>query len=163
MNYGGKFLIMRRLSCFLHKKRKIVFKILGILFFIYSWLMIWEVFIGPYRSYSSVRRYNIYPLKTIRDYLVNSDQYNFSILFINLAANIVTFIPLGFFTCILFKRFNNLTSIAIFSVLITTIIEVMQFTLNVGVCDIDDIILNTLGCIIGFVLNKMMRYVLHMK
>lgn len=149
-----------RLSCFLSKRRKAVVKILRILFFMYSCLMIWQVFIGPYRSYSSIRRYNIYPLKTIRDYLVNSDQYNFHIIFINLAANIVTFIPLGFFISILFKRFNNITAIAIFSIVITTIIEAMQFILNVGVFDIDDIILNTVGCITGFVLNKIIQYIL---
>ncbi|MCB2312957.1 VanZ family protein [Clostridium tagluense] len=32
-----------------------------------------------------------------------------------------------------------------------------QFILNVGVLDIDDIILNTLGCILGFIIYKVVK------
>jgi glycopeptide antibiotics resistance protein len=152
---------MKWLNCLLHRKRKAIYKTLNIIFFIYSCVMIWQVFVGPYRSYSGIRRYNIYPLKTITDYLANSERYNFNILFINLAGNIITFIPLGFFISILFKRFNNTRAIIMFSIVITIIIEAMQFILNVGVFDIDDIILNIVGCTLGYVLHKIMRYGLY--
>jgi glycopeptide antibiotics resistance protein len=122
--------------------------------------MIWEIFIGPYRTFSGIRRFNLYPFKTIADYFVNSRQYGFHIVFINLAANIVTFIPLGFFTTLLFKRFNNIISAAVFSALIITVIEALQFVLNVGIFDIDDIILNTSGCIIGFAFYKIVKFIL---
>jgi hypothetical protein len=46
------------------KKEKLLIG-LYILFIMYLALMIWEVFIGPYRSYSNVRRYNLYPFTTI--------------------------------------------------------------------------------------------------
>ncbi|MCB2322442.1 VanZ family protein [Clostridium tagluense] len=35
--------------------------------------------------------------------------------------------------------------------------ELGQFILNVGVLDIDDIILNTLGCILGFIIYKVVK------
>jgi glycopeptide antibiotics resistance protein len=122
--------------------------------------MIWEVFIGPYRSYSGIRRYNLYPFKTMADYFMNSRNYNSHVLFINLAANIITFIPLGFFSSLLFKRFRNILSVVAFSIIGITIIESLQFVFNVGVFDIDDIILNTVGSIIGFAIYKIIRWIL---
>jgi glycopeptide antibiotics resistance protein len=119
--------------------------------------MFWEVFIGPYRSYSNVRRYNLYPFKTIREFLLNSSKYNFHTIFINISANIITFIPLGFFICLLLKKSAKFITSTLICVFIIFCIEIGQFTLNVGVLDIDDIILNTVGCILGFILFKLIK------
>lgn len=153
-------MIGRYINCLIKEKRKTIIRISSILFFLYSCLMIWEVFIGPYRSYSGIRRYNLYPFKTIADYFMNSRNYNFNVLFINLAANIITFIPLGFFASLLFKKFRNIPAVVAFSILIVAIIESLQFVLNVGVLDIDDIILNTLGSIVGFAIYKIIKWIL---
>ena len=59
----------------------------------YSCLMLWEVFIGPYRSYSGARRYNLYPFKTIMQFLLNASTYSSHTIFINLIANIITLCP----------------------------------------------------------------------
>jgi glycopeptide antibiotics resistance protein len=151
---------MKRIRWFVQKKRELILRISKILFFMYLILMIWQLFLGPYRSYSVVRRYNIYPFNTIMNYFMNSDKFSFHIIFINLVANIVTFIPLGFFTSLLFKRLNKVITITIFSVLTVTSIEAMQFIFNVGVFDVDDIILNTLGCVIGFTFYKIIRCII---
>lgn len=150
---------MKHLSCLIQKKRKLIFRISSILFFLYLCLMIWEVFLGPYRSYSGTRRYNICPFKTIIDYLMNSQQFSFHVIFINLVANIVTFMPLGFFVPLLFKRFNKIIIMIVFSVLTISIIEILQFIFKVGVFDIDDIVLNSLGCIIGFRVYKAIEWI----
>ncbi len=140
-----------------HRKKEKILIVLYILFLMYLCLMIWEVFIGPYRSYSDVRRYNLYPFKTIMEFLLNTTKYNFRVIFINLAANIITFIPLGFFIALLFRRSCKLLNTTLSCMLIITCIELGQFILNVGVLDIDDIILNTLGCVLGFMIFKVVR------
>jgi glycopeptide antibiotics resistance protein len=119
--------------------------------------MIWEVFIGPYRSFAGVRRYNIHPFKTIIEYLFNTKQYSSRVIFINIVANIITFIPLGFFLCLLFKRFRKPFNMALCSFIVIAIIEIMQFVLNVGVFDVDDIVLNTAGCLLGYVIYRIMK------
>ena len=123
----------------------------------YLCLMIWEVFIGPYRSYSDARRYNLYPFKTIMEFILNSSKYNFKVIFINLVANIITFVPLRFFITLLFRRNLKLINTFLSCLFIIICIEIGQFILNVGVLDIDDIILNTLGCILGFMFYKIVR------
>lgn len=148
---------------FIQQKRKILVRISTILFFLYSLLMLWEVFIGPYRSYSSIRRYNLYPFKTIVDFFINNKQYTTYVLFINLAANIITFIPLGFFLSVHIKKFKNTIKVSVFSITLITVIESLQFIFNVGVFDIDDIILNTLGCIIGHETYKFIKWNLNKK
>lgn len=131
-------------------KGKIIYALSYVLFISYSILMLWEVFIGPYRSYSGVRRYNIVPLKTILSFIINANHYTTWIVFINLAANIITFIPLGFFLPWLFKSINSLKKTLIYCFSIILFIEIMQFVLNVGIFDVDDIILNMIGSLIGF-------------
>jgi Glycopeptide antibiotics resistance protein len=122
--------------------------------------MAWEIFIGPYRTYSGVRRYNIYPFKTILLFLTYRSKFDFMALFINLAANVITFIPLGFLAPMLFKKLDKLIIMVLFSVFLITGLEALQFVLNVGVFDVDDIILNTIGCVLGFFMNKAAKRVL---
>ncbi|MFC6323612.1 VanZ family protein [Companilactobacillus baiquanensis] len=69
----------------------------------------------------------------------------------NLYGNIFWFIPMGFFIPALgIKR--NFLKVLIMGALISVSIEAMQFILNTGVTDIDDVIFNTIGTAIGFLL-----------
>ena len=66
--------------------------------------------------------------------------------------NILVFIPFG----ALFpgKRWKWLVLTA---VLFSTTIEIVQYALNLGWCEIDDVICNVLGVAIGFGLWKMIK------
>lgn len=150
-------MILKQIGNLSHKKKEKIRIGLYILFFMYLCLMIWEVFVGPYRSYSGVRRYNLYPFKTVMEFILNDAKYTFQVIFINLIANIITFIPLGFFVSLLFGKYFKIVNTALCCILITICIEVGQFILNVGVLDIDDIILNTIGCILGIIAYKAVK------
>jgi glycopeptide antibiotics resistance protein len=150
-------MIVKQIENLLHKKKEKTLTVLYILFFMYSCLMIWEVFIGPYRSYSGARRYNLYPFKTVMEFISNDAKYNLQVIFINLIANIIAFIPLGFFISLLFRKSRKLINTALFCVFIIICIEIGQFILKVGVLDIDDIILNTAGCVLGFMIYKVVK------
>ena len=54
-------MILKQIKNLSHKKKEKIRIDLYILFFMYLCLMFWEVFLGPYRSYSGSRRYNLYP------------------------------------------------------------------------------------------------------
>ena len=60
------------------------------------------------------------------------------------------FIPMGFYLPLYFKNINNYQKTIKYSLFVILIIEVGQFVLRAGVFDVDDIILNTLGCLIGY-------------
>ena len=88
---------------------------------------------------------------TYRDIVVNHSCYS---LLINLLGNVVMFMPFGFFPPLLWKV-SGKTAVA--SGFFTSLaVEVSQLFLPRWT-DIDDIILNTLGAALGFVLFRLLR------
>jgi glycopeptide antibiotics resistance protein len=73
--------------------------------------------------------------------------------YIDIFGNILLFIPFAF---ILFLVFNIKSGkkIILISLLTSICIETIQFLLGIGVADIDDVILNTIGACIGVLLLK---------
>lgn len=64
-------------------------------------------------------------------------------------VNIGMLIPIGFLGAITFGH-NNVLKVAAIGCLISVIIELAQLLGRCGVCNIDDVIHNTLGCVIGY-------------
>ncbi|MBO9128535.1 VanZ family protein [Bacillus sp. 165] len=93
---------------------------------------------------------SIIPFKNSFDYITGSQRFNLDIIINNTVGNILIFLPLGMFLPILFKKYNMLSKVFISSIIISFLIEALQFSLQIGQFDIDDIILNTIGCIIGY-------------
>lgn len=62
--------------------------------------------------------------------------------------NVVAFVPIGFFMRCVFIRLKW-WHIILLGLGLSMIIEVSQLVLRCGTADIDDIILNTAGCMIG--------------
>lgn len=94
----------------------------------------------------AIRNVNLILFKSISPYLMNiTEPYAFK----NIVGNIVTFIPLGFFVSTIFFRTKFFKTI-LTCVAIILIIECGQFVLKIGFFDVDDIILNLLGCLLGF-------------
>lgn len=84
-------------------------------------------------------------------------RYEFgSRLFIkNIVGNILLFLPYGYFSSEYLKS-NKISSPCILTLIISFTIELVQ--LNIGrTFDIDDIILNTIGGIIGYLLYRMIE------
>ncbi len=75
----------------------------------------------------------------------------FKVLILNIPGNILIFTPIGFFTSYLFK--TDLKHTAIIGFLISLTIEGGQLPLP-RTSDIDDLILNTTGAIIGYGIYK---------
>lgn len=70
----------------------------------------------------------------------------------NLGGNIIGFVPLGFlFPLTIFRRHRLLlTIIAVFG--ISLLFEVTQLYTGLGVFDVDDLLLNTTGGLLGFIM-----------
>ncbi len=73
-------------------------------------------------------------------------------LWINFIGNLLLFIPLGFLLPLLFKSCSFL-KVFLYSFLFSCMIEIIQLMLPRGT-DIDDVWLNSLGGIIGWILFK---------
>lgn len=72
--------------------------------------------------------------------------------FINLAGNVVMFLPLGFCLSALWKRLRKLWRCLAVSALLISAVELMQMLTLRGSCDVDDLILNLFGVGLGYAL-----------
>jgi len=100
------------------------------------------------------RSYNLIPFKTIWEYASRNNHVSFAD--INILGNIVVFIPYGIYLEVIKKRKEFTKSLL--TVIITSVtIEIVQFLFGLGACDIDDVLLNCCGGIIGIMGYKLLR------
>ena len=104
---------------------------------------------------SDIYRYNFTLFKEITRYIENINVIGARLVILNLAGNVFAFVPFGLFVGY-FLRKNKFTFIktALLGFAFTVLIEGIQLVTKVGICDIDDVVLNTSGVVIGAVAAK---------
>ena len=93
-------------------------------------------------------------VKTIRMYIKYSYKLN---SFENLLGNIVVFIPYGFLFPYVIKRGRNFLVMLFNAFLFVLGIEIFQLFSAFGAFDVDDILLNCFGAVIGYLLYLILR------
>ena len=139
--------------------------IIKIAFAMYCILMLWLLF-GQRIGWNTAESYfeqlkhsiNLIPFHTIQIFVNsllkgnNTSEIRHAV--INLAGNIVMFIPLGFFVPSFSKKFNKLLKTLACAMLCIITVEILQLLLLLGSCDIDDLILNMVGVTVGYTLYQ---------
>ncbi len=104
------------------------------------------------KEYACSGNLNIVPLHTIRLFVKGYIRHRVTGLsaFENIIGNIIMFIPFGlslpyFLTC-----FRSLIRTVLFGIAILLLIETVQLVTQLGAFDVDDILLNLFGIIIGY-------------
>lgn len=134
---------------------------LRFLFLVYCAAMLWLLFFRSWGweeglSYRQMLQGNInlVPLLTIRNYLhVVIHRSNDDVLvhcIINLAGNVLLFIPPGYLLPKLWKKQENFFRFFFTCSLSILLVELVQLFTLLGSFDVDDIILNLIGMILGF-------------
>lgn len=113
--------------------------------FIFYIVILFALLFMNRRSFSSI---NIVPFHSIITYLSSDDILLRSFALSNVLGNIVLFIPLGVYLT-LFNRDKRLYKNVLWIILISSSAESLQYIFKIGACDIDDVILNSLGGFIG--------------
>ena len=138
------------------------------LFTIYCLLLITILFLnneyrmGGFQNISTFSREhfetsNIIPFATIIGYVSGmvSNDISTGIVIINLVTSLLLFAPMGFFIPMLFQdKIKNTKQFLIIIIILTFLVEIIQFITYRGSTDIDDIILNTIGASIVYILMK---------
>ena len=135
------------------KKRKqyrILGKILFVLYivFVFYFLLVSEVYgrTGEMIGY----HYNLVLFKEIKRFWNYREQLGMFATVSNLLGNILIFVPFGFFMPMASKRRSFWTT-ATYSLLLSMIVETSQLFTRVGSFDVDDLLLNTIGGMLGFI------------
>ncbi len=93
--------------------------------------------------------YNLQPFREITRFIRYHDRLG-SAAFLNLAGNILCFMPCGFLPAWIWRRMDSWGPAVFMPFCLSLLIELSQFVLNVGIFDVDDLILNTLGGFLGY-------------
>lgn len=76
----------------------------------------------------------------------------------NLYGNILWFVPMGFCAAYLMKKKHSFLRSLLIGVTVSFLIEAMQFLFYTGISDIDDLIFNTVGTVIGIGLFEISQW-----
>ena len=99
---------------------------------------------------------NFVPFKTIVPLLTGRG--NHLIAMVNLFGNIIPFMPIGLLVPLIFSPISWQMMLAL-GVIVGLTFEAMEVILRVGIFDIDDVILNALGVILGYAAFVLLRRV----
>ncbi|MGT2462533.1 VanZ family protein [Sinomonas atrocyanea] len=108
----------------------------------------------------SERSVNLIPFASIAEYMSSHSSRAGGVSFANVVGNILIFVPLGVFLSWLRHRAAAwLTMLMIASVSVAA--EVIQGVFAVGASDIDDVILNCVGGLLGILAFRLLSAILH--
>ena len=140
---------IRIIDLIINKKKFVLYKDLFILAFILYMFLLFELVTSTdFESYSN----NFIPFKEIMRY-----EYTSKLFYKNVLGNVLLFVPFGYFENKMLK--NKQKNIGVFITLVTSLsIELIQ--MNIGRSfDIDDIILNLVGGILGCIIYKFLDFI----
>ena len=128
----------------------------GILFVMYILLLIYFLFFAEWYGRGTGThadtQYNFIPFWEIMRFWHSRTQLGFWAVFLNLGGNIIGFLPFGFIMPILHPNLKRGWLVILMGCLLSCCVECLQFIFRVGSCDIDDVILNTTGTAVGYLL-----------
>ncbi|KRF43558.1 VanZ family protein [Paenibacillus sp. Soil787] len=105
------------------------------------------------------RSINLIPFYSIKEYILGSSATMKKFAFSNVVGNIVILIPLGTYLS-LFKKDKRVITNLLFIFFVSLSVEITQGLLGIGTSDIDDIILNCLGGLIGILGYKFLAFII---
>lgn len=98
--------------------------------------------------------YNLEPLKEIRRFWEYRHSLGMWSVCLNLVGNVVAFLPFGIFLPMLSDRCKRFALTTLLCLEFSLGVESIQLVWKVGSFDVDDILLNTLGGIAGYLLYR---------
>ncbi|OZM57032.1 hypothetical protein CIB95_09690 [Lottiidibacillus patelloidae] len=84
---------------------------------------------------------------------------NYWLFFKNVIGNVLLFMPLGFLLPLIHRKMRNFFYMFATGWLLSTFIELIQYTVAKRIFDIDDILLNTIGTVVGFILFHLFAFI----
>ena len=106
--------------------------------------------------------YNLVLFKEIRRFFKYRDSLGNMAVVLNLVGNVVAFVPFGMILPIMNRRFRSSFYMTFLTFEFSLIVELIQLVCKVGSFDVDDLLLNTIGGILGYLIfalvNRIRRH-----
>lgn len=143
------------------KENKRLMWVSRLLFILYMVCVLYFLLVseGFGRTNSNGYRYNLTLFAEIkRFYGLLGGSMNFRAI-INLFGNVVCFVPFGLFVPYIFSKRFSFIRVVTATFIFSLCIELLQLYFMIGIFDVDDLILNTLGGAIGYIIYKIVSLI----
>lgn len=137
------------------KDKKIVIKILQIVFVIYLGVLAYFLFFSEHYGRHIVHteyRYNLTLFLELKRFIKYRELLGIESFVVNIIGNIFAFTPFGFILPIISSDKRKLIRVTTLTFIFSLTIELLQLFLKVGIFDVDDLLMNTLGGVIGYLI-----------
>ncbi len=146
--------------------KRFISNVLTLCFICYMILLVYFLFFSeeygrtePYETY----KYNLELFKEIKRYWYNREKIGTLFFLINLVGNVVVFMPFGFLVPVMYREqrkdvvyrghyFRSMLFVLLLGFLFSLVIEFIQLVTKVGCFDVDDLLLNTSGVLLGYII-----------
>ena len=125
-----------------------------VLFVLYIFFLVYFLFLAEWYGRTGTveeYRYNLELFREIRRFITYREQLGMFAVFDNLLGTLLIFVPYGFFISMAAER-RGFFKTLFFSFGLSLCVELVQLATRVGSFDVDDILLNTIGGIFGYIL-----------
>ncbi len=133
-----------------------------VLFLGYLALLVYFLFFaesfGRSESARSGYAYNLTPFKEIMRFWTYREKLGMRAVMLNIVGNIVAFMPGGFFLPIISRRSKKWYNTVWIGFFFSLLVESAQLIFKVGSFDVDDLMLNTAGAALGYVLYQAVQH-----
>lgn len=137
------------------KEANKVKKIGTLLFIIYIIFLVYFLFFAESMGrtiYDRKYSYNLVLFKEIKRFIKYRRELGMMAVFTNVFGNIICFIPFGCMLPVLSTKMRKLSLVTLVGFELSLVIELTQLIFKVGSFDVDDLVLNTIGGFIGYLL-----------
>lgn len=100
--------------------------------------------------------YNIVPFREILRYIRYREVLGTRAVLINLLGNVIGFLPFGALVPLMVRGARRAWRMTLLSLEVSALVEFSQLIFQVGCFDVDDMILNTLGGLLGYLLFRIL-------
>jgi len=127
-----------------------------LLFVLYMGLLVYFLFFaesyGRAGDITREYRYNLKLFAEIKRFWIYREKVGTLAMVLNIFGNVVGFVPFGYILPVINDRFRNWLLIVVSGFSLSLCVETAQLIFRVGSFDVDDLMLNTLGAYLGYVL-----------
>ncbi len=146
--------------------KKLISNVLAVCFICYMILLVYFLFFSeeygrtePYSSY----QYNLHLFHELKRYFSYRNRIGDMYFLINVVGNVVAFMPFGFLVPVLYREqrkdvvyqghfFRSFLFVSMLGLLMSLAVETVQLVTKVGCFDVDDLFLNTVGVMLGYMI-----------
>ena len=133
-----------------NRHRKHAFVLLILYLVLLTYYLFFDEAMGRTPDLRSEFHYNLTLFKEIRRFIVHSNILGSKAVMLNLFGNVIAFMPFGFILPEVWDELNHWSTITMMGFLFSLCVELIQLVGRVGSFDVDDLLLNTIGALVGY-------------